>query len=57
MGRRTKNPKIEVVPIPTKFDPEDEKVIINILADWILQDIEEELLSESQQESEGKQDG
>jgi len=44
--RRTssiKPPIIEVVYIPTKFDPYDEKVIFGIIADWILTDIEKEM--------------
>jgi hypothetical protein len=40
---RTKPPIIEVVYIPTKFDPDDKKVVYDIIADWILKDIEKEM--------------
>jgi len=40
---RIKPPIIEVVYVPTKFDPDDEKVIYGIIADWILTDIEKEI--------------
>jgi len=40
---RIKPPIIEVVYVPTKFDPYDQKVVYGILADWILADIEKEM--------------
>ncbi|MEW5945035.1 MAG: hypothetical protein AB1742_02435 [bacterium] len=40
---RIKLPVIEVVYVPTKFDPCDEKVIYGIIADWILKDIKKEM--------------
>jgi hypothetical protein len=40
---RVKPPTIEVVYVPTKFDPDDQKVVYDILADWILKDIEKEI--------------
>lgn len=40
---RIKPPIIEVIYVPTKFDPYDEKVIYGIIADWILADIEKEI--------------
>ena len=40
--RRTKDPDIELVLVPTRFDPSDEKVVVGIMADWILRDIEKE---------------
>jgi hypothetical protein len=41
--RRTKDPEIEIVFVPPRFDPDDEKVVVGIMADWILRDIEKEL--------------
>ena len=41
--RNTRQPVIEVVYVPTRFEPYDEKVIYGILADWILNDIEKEM--------------
>ncbi len=41
--RRTKDPEIEIVYVPTRFDSYDEKVVVGIMADWILRDIEKEL--------------
>jgi len=40
---RIKPPIIEVVYVPTKIDPSDQKVVYDILADWILKDIEKEM--------------
>ncbi len=40
---RIKPPIIEVVYVPTKFDPYEQKVVYDILADWILKDIEKEM--------------
>ena len=41
--RNTKQPEIEVVCIPTKFDPDDMRGVVDILADWIIADIEKDL--------------
>ena len=40
---RIKPPIIEVVYVPTKVDPYEEKIVYGILADWILADIEKEM--------------
>ena len=40
---RIKPPIIEVIYVPTKFDPDDKKVVYDILAEWILNDIEKEI--------------
>jgi hypothetical protein len=40
---RVKPPVIEVVYVPTKFDPYEDKIVYGILADWILADIETEM--------------
>lgn len=47
---RVKPPIIEVVYVPTKFDPDDKKVVYGILADWILKDIEKEMREKSRTE-------
>lgn len=44
---RIKPPIIDVVYVPTKFDPDDLKVIYGIIADWILNDIEKEMRKKS----------
>jgi len=40
---RIKPPIIEVVYVPTKIDSDDKKVVYDIIADWILADIEKEI--------------
>lgn len=40
---RIKPPIIEVIYVPTEIDPNDQKVVYDILADWILKDIEKEM--------------
>jgi len=45
MGRRTENPKIEVVYVPTKRTPDEEKLPVEILASWIMRDLEKERLA------------
>lgn len=47
---RIKPPIIEVVYVPTKFDPDDAKVVYDILADWILKDIEKEMKKKTSSE-------
>jgi len=47
---RIKPPIIEVVYVPTKFDPDDAKVVYDILADWILKDIEKEIKKKTSSE-------
>lgn len=45
MGRRTENPKIEVVYVPTKRTPDEERLPVDIIADWIVRDLEKERLA------------
>ena len=40
---RIKPPVIEVVYVPTKIDPYDQKVVYDIIANWILKGIEKEM--------------
>ena len=46
MGRRIENPEIEIVFVPTRRTPDEERLPIDIMADWIIRDLEKERLAQ-----------